>query len=329
MTIKHMPEKFKAVFCRLIGASLLAMSASAHAQGSYPDKPVTVVVPYPAGAASDTIARLITSRLQSLWGQTVIVQNKPGAVGTIGVNQVVRSRPDGYTVLVSNTSLIQLPSMMSKLPFDTFKDLTPVVQTVRFGNLLAVPNNSPFHTLDDFVKAAKLKPGYYNYGTWGAGSSSHLHGELLSQLTGAELVPVAYQGSAPMLTNLIGGQIHSGIADAASIKPHTASIRVLAVTGPERIPAFPEVPTFTELGYPSFEARGWHGLFVPASTPSAIVEKISLDVNRILQDTEVRATLEALGVQPGGGTPAEFAAAMRTDFDVYSDVIKKANIRLD
>ncbi|RTZ45516.1 tripartite tricarboxylate transporter substrate binding protein [Candidimonas sp. SYP-B2681] len=329
MTKKYMLAVLKAASRCVIGASALALAAAAHAEGNYPDRPVTFIVPYPAGAASDTLARLIASHLQKAWGQPVVVQNKPGAVGTIGVSLVARSRPDGYTVLVSNTSLIQLPAMMSKLPFDTFKDLTPVVQTVRIANLFVVPKSSPAKSLDDFVKTARLKPGQYNYGTWGAGSSAHIHGELLSQQTATQLVPIPYQGSAPMMTNLLGGQINSGIADAASVKPHAESVRVLAVTGPERIPAFPDVPTFTELGYKSFEARGWHGLFVPAGTPSAIVDKISVDVNRILKDSEVQTTIESFGIQPGGGTPEEFATSMRSDAGIYSAVVKAANIRLD
>jgi tripartite-type tricarboxylate transporter receptor subunit TctC len=313
----------------LIGVSALIYAGTALSTTNYPNTQVTFVVPYPAGAASDSLARLIASHLQAKWGQPVVVQNKPGAVGTIGVAQVARSKPDGYTVLVSNTSLIQLPAMMSKLPFDTFKDLAPVVQTVRIANLFVVPKASPAQTLDDFVKTAKATPGQSNYGTWGTGSSAHIHGELLSQQTGSQLVAVPYQGSAPMMTNLIGGQLQSGIADAASVKPHIDSVRVLAVTGPERIPAFPDVPTFTELGYKSFDARGWHGLFVPAGTPSDIVEKISADVNEILKKSDVRATIESFGIQPGGGTPQEFAAAMQQDFGVYSDVVKAANIRLD
>ena len=329
MSEKTVPTIFRAAIRCLVGAGVLAVATAAHASSSYPDAPVTFVVPYPAGAASDSLARLIASHLQKEWGQPVVVQNRPGAVGTIGVNQVVRARPDGYTVLVSNTSLIQLPAMMSTLQFDTFKDLTPVVQTVRIANLLVVPKSSPAQSLDDFVKTAKADPGNYNYGTWGTGSSAHIHGELLSQQTGAQLVPIPYQGSAPMMTNLLGGQLHAGIADAASVKPHVDSVRILAVTGPERLPAFPDVPTFTELGYKSFEARGWHGLFVPAGTPSEIVEKISADVNEILKNSDVQATIESFGIQPGGGTPQEFASAMKADFAVYSDVVKAANIRLD
>lgn len=329
MIKKHMPAILKTAARCLIGAGALVFATTTQALAKYPEGPVTFVVPYPAGAASDTLARLIASHLQKAWGQPVVVQNKPGAVGTIGVSQVARANPDGYTVLVSNTSLIQLPAMMSKLPFDTFKDLTPVVQTVRIANLLVVPKSSPAKSLDDFVKAAQKEPGQYNYGTWGAGSSAHIHGELLSQQTGTQLIPIPYQGSAPMMTNLIGGQLNSGIADAASVKPHAGSVRVLAVTGPERIAAFPDVPTFTELGYKSFEANGWHGLFVPAGTPSAIVEKISADVNQILKDSEVRATIESFGIRPGGGTPQEFASAMKADFAIYSGVIKAANIRLD
>lgn len=329
-----MKEKGALTFLRaasrcLVAAGVLAFAAGANAEDSYPSRLITMVVPYPAGAASDAIARVIALHLQKGLGQTVVVQNKPGAVGTMGASFVAKSPADGYTILVSNTSLIQLPAMMKKLPFDTFKDFTPVVQTVRIANLFVVPTSSPAKSLNDFVKAAKLQPGKYNYGTWGAGSSAHIHGELFSQQTDTQLVPVPFQGSAPMMLNLIGGQIDSGIADVASVKPHVKSVRVLAVTGPERVPAFPDVPTFTELGYKSFEPRGWHGLFVPAGTPDAIVNKISVEVNRILKLSVVREMIDSLGILPGGGTPQEFAAAMRSDARTYAEIIKAANIRID
>ncbi len=306
----------------------LTLSPAVQAQGAYPNRPITFVVPYPAGAASDTVARTIAHNLQKAWGQPVLVQNKPGASGMIGANFVAKAPGDGYTVLVSNTSLIQLP-MMTKLPFDPFKDLAPVVQTIRIANLLMVPRNAPANSLDDFVKAAKKEPGKINYGTWGAGSSAHIHGELLSQQTGTQLVAVPFQGSAPMMTALIGGQIDSGIADVASARPHAKSVKILAVSGPERVAAFPDVPTFTELGYKSFEPRGWHGLFMPAGTPEALVSKMSVEVNRILKLPDVRAAIDALGVLPGGGTPQEFADAMKSDAKTYAAVIKAANIRLD
>ncbi len=318
----------KALLRAVAATALAAWGGTAQAQQNYPSKVVNMIVPYPAGAASDTVARLIASHLQKAWGQTVVVQNKPGASGIIGANLVAHAPGDGYTILVSNTSLIQLPTMM-KLPFDPFKDLVPVVQTIRISNLFIVPLASPAKTLADFVATAKQRPGHSNYGTWGAGSSAHIHGELLSQQTGAQLVPVPFQGSAPMMTNLIGGQIDSGIADIASVKPHAKSVRVLAVTGPERVAAFPDVPTFTELGYKSFEPRGWHGLFVPAGTPQAVVEKISAEVDRILALPEVKESIDTLGVLPGGGTPQEFAQAIRDDARIYADIIKAANIRLD
>lgn len=312
----------------ILAASMLAIAGGVFATESYPTRTVTMVVPYPPGAASDTIARLIAAKLQKAWGQNVVVQNKPGAVGVIGATYVAKAPPDGYTVLVSNTSLIQLPSMMT-MPFDTFKDLAPVVQTVRIANLFVVPNASPFKSLDDFVKMAKQKPGELNYGTWGAGSSAHIHGEMLSQQTGTKLVQVPFQGSAPMMTNLIGSQINSGIADVASVKPHAESVRVLAVTGPARVAAFPDVPTFTELGYKSFDAQGWHGLFMPAGTPTVIVDKMSAEVDRILKEDDVREKIESLGVQPGGGTAQEFRTAMQKDAKTYAEIIKVANIRLN
>lgn len=326
--ISNFKAKIANTFVPIFAGAIFMAGTAAHANATYPSRAITVVVPYAPGAASDTIARLIATNLQKAWGQSVVVQNRPGATGLIGAGAVAKALPDGYTILVSNTSLIQLPGMM-KMPFDTFKDLTPVVKTIKISNLFVVPRTSPANTLADFVKTANADPGKLNFGTWGTGSTAHVHGELLSQQTGSKLVPVPFQGSAPMMVAMLGAQIDSGIADVASVRPHLKSVKVLAVTGPERLAMLPDVPTFTELGYKSFEPSGWHGLFFPGGTPESIVNKLSIEVNRILQMGEVRETIEALGVQLGGGTPQEFEASMKADARTYSAIVKAANIRLD
>lgn len=321
---------------RFIGASIalaagLASLAptAATAQANFPSQPIRLVVPYPAGGATDTLARIIGGKLQDSWGITVVVENKPGASGIIGTQTVLRSPADGYTVLVGVTSLIQQPPMMDKLPYDPLKDLTPVVLTARTSNVFVVPLSSPITSMKEFVAQAKANPARFNFGSWGNGSSAHIHGALLNQQTGMDLTHIPFQGSAPMITNLVGGQIASAFIDIPSARPHFNSMRVLAVTGPQRLPELPGVPTFTELGYQNFEPRGWHGMFVPAGTPAPVVAKLSAEINRILRLPDVLAKIDGLGMTVGGGTPEEFAQTLRTDAGVYARIIKAANIRLN
>jgi len=327
---------YQSVFRKTVAAALtvcstfalsIASTTPAKADSAYPNRPVTLVVPYPAGGATDVLARFIGAKLQESWGQNVVILNKPGASGIIGAQYVVQSAADGYTVLVANTSMIQQPAMMSSLPFQPLKDFAPVVQTAHTSNLLLVPLNSPAKTIAEFIELAKAD-GKFNFASWGPGSSAHIHGELLNQQAGMNLTHVPFQGSAPVMTNLIGGQITSAFVDIPSATPHLKSVRALAVTGPERLAELPDVPTFSELGYKSFEPRGWHGMFMPAATPTSIVAKFSTEVNRILRLPETEAKIKALGMIRAGGTPEEFAQAMKTDSDIYAEIIKKAGIKL-
>lgn len=303
-------------------------TASAQDQADYPSRSITLVVPYPAGGATDVLARFIGGKLQESWGQSVVIQNKPGASGIIGAQHVAQAAADGYTVLVGVTSMIQQPAMMSSLPFDPLTDFAPVVQTAHTSNLFLVPPDSPAKTMKDFVAMAKSNPEQYNFASWGPGSSAHIHGELLNQQADLDLTHIPFQGSAPVMTNLIGGQITSAFVDIPSATPHLKSVQALAVTGPARLASLPDVPTFTELGYKSFEPRGWHGLFLPAATPQPIVQKLSAEINRILRLPDTEETIKALGMTRGGGTPEEFAAAMRTDAAIYAEIIKEADIKM-
>lgn len=301
---------------------------SAFAQSPYPNKPVKIVVPYPAGGGSDAMARLIADKLQQTWGQPVVVDNKPGASGIIGTNQVAKTTADGYTILYHNTVLIQQPSMMEKLPYDPFKDLQPVIATLKTNNIFVVPASSPAKTLKEFIELAKSQTALNSYGSYGIGSAAHLHGELFKQQSSLDLTHVAFQGSAPMITNLIGNQLPSAFIDIPSALPHIKSLRALAIAGTHRPPELLNIPTFTELGYKSFDPMGWHGLFLPAGTPSAITQKISKDVNAVLQMPDVLARLKTMGVTPGGGSPEEFSQVIKTDAAIYAEIAKAANIRI-
>lgn len=275
------------------------------------------------------MGRLIAAELQEALGQSVVVHNRAGASGNVGAQFVARSAGDGYTVLLGVTSLIQQPATMDNLPFDVMKDFVPIIQLAQTSNLFMVPLSSPAKTLDEFVALAKENPGAYNYTSWGAGSSAHIHGELLNQQAGIDLVHVPYPGSAPLLTNLLGGHVASGFVDTAAGLPHVDAARVLAVSGPTRLTTWlPDVPTFTELGYESFEPRGWYGLFAPSSTPIQIVEKLNAEINTILRKPEIVNKIQSMGWSPGGGSSEDFARAMRTDLAIYKDIATTAGIKL-
>ena len=312
-----------------VAAGLAALlAAPAAAQGPYPGQPLKLVVPYPAGGATDTLARTIGQKLQEAWGQPALVENRPGAGGTIGNAFVAKAPADGYTVLIGITALIQHQSLMDKLPYDPLKDLAPVTMIARSPSMLAVPLDSPAKDLKSFIAMVKASPGKHNFGSYGAGTSSHIQGALLNMQAGIDLVHVPFQGAAPLVTNLVGGQLASAFIDSASARPHLKSMRPLAVTGTQRMPGLPDVPTFAELGYQSFDPYGWFGVFVPAATPGSVVQKLSEEIDRILRLPEVTAKIEALGLQVGGGKPEEFQKVVRTDAAIYARIIKDANIRL-
>jgi tripartite-type tricarboxylate transporter receptor subunit TctC len=324
MNISFRPRRrhLAAMACALLAGPLWAQAPA------YPTQPIKFVVPYPAGGATDTLARTVGQKLQEAWGQPVVVENKPGAAGTIGNNFVAKASPDGYTVLVAITALIQQPPMMDKLAYDPLKDLAPVSMIARSPSMLAVPLDSPAKNLKDFVAMVKASPGKYNFGSYGAGTSAHIQGSLLNQQAGIDLVHVPFQGAAPLVTNLVGGQLASAFIDSASARPHLAKMRPLAVTGTQRMPGLPDVPTFQELGYKNFEPYGWFGLLVPAATPGAISQKLSDEVNRILNLPDVTAKIEALGLWPAGNKPAEFAKTLRDDYAIYARIAKEAHIKL-
>jgi tripartite-type tricarboxylate transporter receptor subunit TctC len=313
----------------VLAAAAALLCAPALAQNApYPSQPIKLIVPYPAGGATDTLARTVAQKLQEAWNQTVIVENKPGAGGTIGNALVAKAPADGHTVLVAITALIQQPPMMDKLPYDPLKDFAPVTMIARSPSMLAVPLDSPAKNLKDFIALVKAAPGKYNFGSYGAGTSSHIQGSLLNQQAGIDLVHVPFQGAAPLVTNLVGGQLSSAFIDSASARPHLKSMRPLAVTGTQRIPGMPDVPTFQEMGYKSFEPYGWFGMLMPATAPAPVVQKFSDEVNRILKLPEVTAKIEALGLWPAGNKPADFARILREDGAIYARIIKDANIRL-
>jgi len=308
---------------------LLAAGASpAQDAASYPSQPIRIVVPYPPGGATDTLARMMAAKLQESWKQTVVVENKPGASGTIGNDMVAKAPRDGLTVLMAITALIQVPALMPKLPYDALKDLQPLVQVASTNSILLVPPSTPAQTLKEFVALVKANPGKHSYGSYGIGTSSHIQGSLLNLQAGLDLAHVPYKGAAPLMQDLRGGLLSSAFVDMATARPHMDSLKALAVTGPQRNKALPNVPTFAEQGFQSFEPVGWFGLFMPTGVPAPITAKFIAEASRILHLPDVVARIDALGMAPGELKGEEFGRTVRADAAVYARIIKEANIRL-
>jgi tripartite-type tricarboxylate transporter receptor subunit TctC len=271
---------------------------------------------------------MMAQKLGEAWNVSVLVENKPGAGGTIGNNVVAKAAPDGYTILMAITAIIQQPPLMA-LPYDPLKDFTPLVQVAKSPSMFVVPPSSPANNLKDFIALVKANPGKYNYGTYGAGTSSHIQGSLLNLQGKLDMVHVPFQGAAPLVNNMVGGQLTSAFIDSASARAHLKSFKPLAVTGTQRMAALPDVPTFKELGFHSYEPLGWFGMLLPANTPAAIVAKYSDEANRILRQPDVIARIEGFGLGVGGGKPEDFAQVMKSDAQVYATIIKEAGIKLN
>jgi len=305
-----------------------AGSTLAQAQTAYPSQPIKFVVPYPAGGATDVLARMVAQKMQESWQQTVVVENKPGAGGTIGNNQVAKAPADGHTVLFSIVALVQQMTMM-KLPYDPIKDFAPISRVAVSPSVLAASPTLPVNNLAEFTNFIKANPGKHSIGSYGPGTSAHLQGALLNLQSGLDLTHVPYQGGAPLVTAMIGGQLSSAFLDAGSSKQHLPKFKLLGVTGTERLSWLPNVPTLKEQGLNSYEPMGWFGLFLPAATPKPVVDKFSAETQRILKLPDVREKIEAMGLIPGGETSDSFAKVMKSDADIYARIIRDAKITLN
>ncbi|GAA4413250.1 Bug family tripartite tricarboxylate transporter substrate binding protein [Quisquiliibacterium transsilvanicum] len=315
---------------RLVLAGTIAAAAPAWAQAPafQPKRPVRVVVPFPAGGATDLTARLIAAKLMDMWGQPVAVDNRPGASGMIGAQEVLRAPADGHTIMVSITTHIQNPSLFAKMPYEPMRDFAAVSQSVLSYLALAVRPDFPANTLAEFVAHVKAKPGAYTFGSFGAASSSHIVGESFGRQIGAEVIHVAYKGSAPMLADLLGGQVPLGWADVSTAIPHirAGKLKALAVSGSKRTPMLPDVPTLGESGYPGYEPLGWAGVFVHGATPKPMVEAIARDVIRATRHPDNLAKFAEQTLVPVASTPDEFTRQLREDAETWAKMIKAAGI---
>ena len=312
-------------------SSLALMGAGStlvQAQTAYPSQPIKFIVPYPAGGTTDVLARMVAQKMQESWQQTVVVENKPGAGGTIGNNLVAKAPADGYTVLFGIVALVQQMTLM-KLPYDPIKDFAPISRVAITPAVFAASTTLPVNNLAELIKLVKANPGKYSFGTYGPGTSAHLQGELLNLQTGIDLLHIPYQGAAPLVTAMLGGQLSTAFMDAGSSRQHIPKFKVLGVTGSDRLSWLPNVPTFKEQGLNSFEPMGWVGLLLPGATPKPVVDKFSAETQRILKLPDVREKIEAMGLIPGGENTESFTKIVKSDADVYARIIRDAKITLN
>ena len=315
---------------RLVCFTVLAAVAGAGAAQGYPSKPVRIVVPFAPGGPNDILARVIAQKLTEAWGQQVIAENRAGGGTIIGTEIVAKSPPDGYNLLMVSTSHTTNPTLVRKLPFDTLRDLAPVVKVAWSSNVLMTHPSLPARSVGDLIALAKSRPDQVTYGSGGNGTSTHLSGELLAQMGGAKMVHVPFKGGGPANIGLLSGQIMWMFGNAIAAVPlvRDGRVKALAVTGEKRSPALPEVPTVAET-LRGFEATSWYGISVQGSTPKEIVAKLNQDINRILVTSDMRARLATEGAEAGGGSPEEFGAFFRSEIDKWAKVIKAAGIKLE
>ncbi|MDS1138890.1 tripartite tricarboxylate transporter substrate binding protein [Pusillimonas sp. SM2304] len=321
--------RFPTISRRLsIGLCTVFFSGACLAQ-SFPDKPVSLIVPFPPGAATDTIARTLADKLTEKWGQPVVVENRAGATGSIGSNYVARSKPDGYTMLVGTTSSHTMgPNLFKNKTWDPIKDFTPITLLAWAPNVLEVNPSVPAKSVPELIALLKKDPGKYTYASSGTGSSIHLAGELFQSLAGVEMTHIPYKGASPAVMDLLGGQVDIMFDTVALSLPHikAGKLRALAVTTTQRSSSLPDIPTMQQAGLKDYEMAAWIGLLAPAGTPEDVIAKIETDVQAILQTPDVKKRLFDLGTDVSGMSSAEFSELVAKELPRYGEIMRKAGI---
>lgn len=305
--------------------------STAHAQ-SFPERPVKIVVPYPPGGFNDTLARITSDKMPKIWGQAVLVENKPGGNTTIGNNFVAKSPADGYTILISPLPFSSLPALYrDKLPYDAIKDFQPLIHAGNAQNILAVRNNLPLRSVKEILDYARANPGKLNFGSTGSGSSNHLSMELLMSMTGTKMTHIPYKGSAPAVAALMAGDIDILFDNIPNIMTQikAGSVTPIATTGLQRSPHFPNIPTVAESGVPGFEVNVWFGLQLPAGTPKEIVAQMNRQLAAMYREPDVTKRFNDAGVEVVASTPEDFSKLIQSEVVKWTKIIKEANIQID
>ncbi len=313
-------------------ASAMAVPGLVNAQDKYPSKPITIIVPYPAGGNADQRSRQFGRFMSSALGVPIVIENKGGAGGNIGTEAVARAKPDGYTIGMGNFAPLSVnPTLFKKVNFNPLKDLSPICLIERGPLMLMVRPDSPFKSVKDIVVAAKARPGHLTYANGGTGGSHHLAGELFKEKAGLFITNIPYRGGAPATIDLMAGQVDMMFEQmySASANLRAGKLRALAVTSLKRSPLFPDVPTMEELGYKGFEISNWQGFVAPAGTPAAIIERLNQITNQALTDPAIKAQMLGQGNELGGGTPEQFAAHIRAESERWSKLIKRVGMNAD
>ncbi|MDO8718180.1 MAG: tripartite tricarboxylate transporter substrate binding protein [Polaromonas sp.] len=321
--------KRTAVIALSMLASLAAGLVSPAAAADFPTRPITLLAPFAAGGTVDIVARIVGLRLGQELGQSVIVENRGGAGGTIGAGMLARAAPDGHTLMITHQGLAFNVALYDKLPYDTVKDIMPLANIGMTPNVLVVTNSLPVKTLDDFLGYAKTKP--VNYGSGGHGSAGHLPMEVLQSMTGAKLQHVPYKGSGPALNDLMSGQIQAMLLTIPAVMPHIQGnrVRAIATSGQKRTPALPNLPTMDEAGIKGFDYSPWYGFFAPAGTPPDVVQKLHTAINKVLTDPEIVSKLGLQGLEVQAMPREQFGQIVTSDIAKWGKIIKKLDIKVN
>ena len=317
----------------MLGAVMLAALPAAHAAdaaAAYPDRPITLLIPYPPGGSADLLARPIAVELQKKLGQTVVIDYKPGAGGTIASAQLARAKPDGYTVLMVLAAHAINPNLYTNLPYDTRRDFTPVSLVSTLPLLAAAPTAAPFNNIKELIDYAKKNPGKVSYASAGNGNTSHLAVELFKRATGTDMLHVPYKGSGPAVVAMLGNEVDLMFDSISTSLPQVKAgkLKALAVSSATRAQVLPDVPTIKESGVPNFVVDGWYGIIAPAGTPPAIVNKLSASIAEVVKQPAVGAQLADYGYQLVGSTPEAFGAHINKELDTWETVVREAGVKM-
>lgn len=328
MILSSLKTKFLLRACILLSSVL---GAQAFSQAAYPTQPIRLIVSFAAGGPTDVFARLVASKLEKELGQPIIVENKPGGGSNIGSEFVAKAKPDGYTLLVGTVANTTNMGIYKNLGYDTVRDFAPITQIMSSPSVLVVNNNIPVKTLDELVAYIKERPGKLSYASSGAGGMQHHAAEMLKLRANIDMLHIPYKGAAPALTDVIGGTVNMGFKTASGVMPaiQSGKVRAIAVAGNSRLAQLPDVPTMAEAGMPGIEADSWNGLFAPAGTPPAIINRLAEATIKVLQTQEIKERFAAISATPVGSSPAEFSKYVRDEVQKWSKVAKEANVQLN
>jgi tripartite-type tricarboxylate transporter receptor subunit TctC len=318
------------VMKKLLALVLLALAGASQAQ-TWPTRPVKLIVPFAAGGTTSILARALADKLVPLLGQPVVVDNRPGAGGNVGMDAVAKSEPDGYTLLMGPIGLAINPALYTKMSFDPVKDLAPIGLYAGVPNILVVHPSVPAQSLKELIALFKAHPGKYNYASNGNGTSSHLAAEMLKSSAGVDIVHIPYKGGAPAMADLLAGQVTMLFDQMPAVMPQVKAgkVRALGVSSAQRSAAAPDVPSLAEAGLPGFDMTVWFGLLAPARTPPAVLQRVNAEMGKVLQDAEFRTFLAGLGVTPLGGSPEAFASFIQAETQRWAQVVKASGARID